>query len=369
MRERSVRGAARTGRPRFTSTVTDRSVARSATTVGELLERWFELVAVGWSPATVRHTRSVLRCQLLPHLGDVRLGDLSAERIDVLYAELRARGRQRGQPLAPGTIKRVHVVLHSALAQAMRWGWIWDNPADRAHRITAIAREPEPPTVEELTTLLDHVRARDPAFHVLLVLAATTGARRAQLLALRWRDVNLEVGRIAFCGGWVEGEHGPVLTATKTKRRHAVDVDDMVSALVDDHRRRCLAHAGGEFGRDAFVFANDADGSVAWKPNWVTKTFLRYQRELGVRAFRLHDLRHFMATQMLDLGIPLTVVARRLDHRRVSTTLDFYSHVITGRDRFAAERLARALYSRQEDEQTLGLTIPPPAAHARRHDS
>ena len=60
----------------FAATVTERSVVGWATTVGELLERWFELVAVGWSPATVRHTRSVLRCQLLPHLGVLRLGDL-----------------------------------------------------------------------------------------------------------------------------------------------------------------------------------------------------------------------------------------------------------------------------------------------------
>ena len=72
----------------------------------------------------------------------------------------------------------------------------------------------------------------------------------------------------------------------------------------------------------------------------VTKTFVRYQSAAGLRPFRLHDLRHFMATQMLDLGVPVTVVARRLDHRRVSTTLDFSSHVITGRDRFAAEGLA-----------------------------
>lgn len=117
------------------------------------------------------------------------------------------------------------------------------------------------------------------------------------------------------------------------------------------------------------MFANDTDGCCPWKPNWATKTFLRYRRELGMRAFRLHDIRHFLATQMLDLGIPLTVVARRLDHRRISTTLDFYSHVITGRDRFVAERLASALYSRQEDEQTLGLAIPPPAGHGRRHDA
>jgi hypothetical protein len=48
--------------------------------------------------------------------------------------------------LKPGTVQRVHVVLRSALAQAMRWGWIWDNPAERAHRIEVVSREPRPPT-------------------------------------------------------------------------------------------------------------------------------------------------------------------------------------------------------------------------------
>ena len=98
----------------FAAAVTDRSVAGSAATMGELLERWFALAASSWSPATVRQTRSVLRCQLLPHVAHVRLGDLNAEAIDRLYAGPRADGGQRGQPLAPGTIKRVHVVLHSA---------------------------------------------------------------------------------------------------------------------------------------------------------------------------------------------------------------------------------------------------------------
>jgi integrase len=132
-----------------------------------------------------------------------------------------------------------------------------------------------------------------------------------------------------------------VLTATNNRRRHAVDIDDTVAALLVEHRVRCFGDAVAD--RDGFVFTNDAAGRIAWKPNWVTKTFLRHQRALGLRAFRLHDLRHFMATQMLDLGIPVTVVARRLDHRRVSTTLDFYSHVITGRDRFAADSLAAIL--------------------------
>jgi hypothetical protein len=104
------------------------------TTVGELLERWYAVASPGWAPTTVRQTRSVLNRLLLPHLGSVMVGDLTTADIDTLYTSLRANGSIVGQPLAAGTIQRVHVVLRSALAQAMRWGWIWDNPASSAAR-------------------------------------------------------------------------------------------------------------------------------------------------------------------------------------------------------------------------------------------
>jgi hypothetical protein len=74
----------------------------------------------------------------------------------------------------------------------------------------------------------------------LLVLAAFTGARRAQLLGLRWHNVDLATKRVSFSAGWVEGPDGPVLTATKTKRRHVVVLDPAtVSVLVDLAADRC----------------------------------------------------------------------------------------------------------------------------------
>jgi integrase len=63
--------------------------------------------------------------------------------------------------------------------------------------------------------LLDYVAERDAALHALMVIAAFTGARRAQLLGLRWRNVDFEHSRLSFTAGWVEGPNGPVLTATK----------------------------------------------------------------------------------------------------------------------------------------------------------
>jgi integrase len=93
----------------------------------------------------------------------------------------------------------------------------------------------------------------------------------------------------------------------------------------------------------AFVFSSDSDGSRPWHPNWVTKRFIAWRRAAGLEVFRLHDLRHFMATQMLAAGVPIVTVSQRLNHARASTTLNVYAHAIPGGDRAAAETLAAIL--------------------------
>lgn len=309
------------------------SAGGADSTLSVLLERWFTVASRSWAPTTIRQTRSVVDRYLHPHIGSIPIGRLTAARIDELYAELADSGGAKGQPLSAGTVARVHVVLRSALAQAVRWGWIWDNPAHRTHRITVSKRELHPPTPAELETLLAHVEQHDPQFHVFLVLAAFTGARRAQLLGLRWDNVSLSNGRVAFRAGWVEGPNGPVLADTKTRRSHVVDLDPGTCAIV----ARYAATVGTPVG-EGFVFSDD-DGATAWKPNRVTKAFGRHRKAVGLRPFRLHDLRHFMATEMLEAGVPMVTVSRRLDHRRVSTTMDRYAHSVPGGDAQASATL------------------------------
>ena len=315
------------GLSKLTAEVRSEKTTGAASTMSELLEAWFAIASVSWAPTTVRQTRSVLDRYLHPHLGRYRVGEVTSALIDATYAGLRARGGVGGRPLGPGSLARVHVVVRSAFSQAQRWGWVWDNPAERAHRIVVPPRQMRPPTPVELARLLVHIGARDPMFHVFVLLAAITGARRAQLLGLRREDVSRTTMRLAFRSGWVEGPDGPTLAATKSKRSHSVDLDlATYAALVGD--------------RDAtgYIFGDDG-GAAAWKPNRATKTFVRYRRAAGVGEFRLHDLRHFMATEMLAAGIPLPVVSRRLDHQRASTTLNVYAHAVPGQDAYAAQAL------------------------------
>jgi len=79
--------------------------------MSDLLEAWFGIASTTWAPTTIRQTRSVLDRYLHPHLGDGTVGDLTAAEIDRIYALLRRRGGMQGQPLAAGTLARIHVVL------------------------------------------------------------------------------------------------------------------------------------------------------------------------------------------------------------------------------------------------------------------
>jgi integrase len=112
------------------------------------------------------------------------------------------------------------------------------------------------------------------------------------------------------------------------------------------HRSWARARArdvGVELRADAFVFSSRPDCTKPWRPNWVTKRFIAARCAAGLPHFRLHDLRHFMATEMLAAGVPIATVSQRLSHARASTTLNVYAHSVPGCDRIAAETLAAIL--------------------------
>lgn len=231
-------------------------------------------------------------------------------------------------------------VLHRALSQALRWEWIWTNPAAMASPPRVRRAAIHPPTPAQVVALLASVEHTDPTLHLLLRLAATTGARRGQLLALRWRDLELDRGAVAFTRALVMGPDGPVLAATKTDRTHQVELDQYTLDLVRTHHdHRVRGAAGG----DRFLSARDPAGRSPWPPSRATHAFIAARRAAGLPHFRLHDLRHFMATQMLAAGVPLATVAQRLNHARISTTVNVYTHAIRAGDRPAAETLAALL--------------------------
>lgn len=210
-----------------------------------------------------------------------------------------------------------------------------------------------PPTAAEVAVLLDFVGRTDRVFALFLTLAATTGARRGELLALRWSDVDLAEGSVAFQRSLVEGPDGPVVVPTKTRRAHRVALN---RSSVDALRAHRTATPDGDLA-SRFVFSSE-EGTQPWHPNFVTKHFIELREAAGLRHFRLHDLRHFMATEMLNAGVPVPIVAARLAHQRASTTLNVYAHAIPGGDQAAADLLWHRVMTAERTAQPTQEAAP-----------
>lgn len=302
-------------------------------TFGQLLDRWVAARAVDWSPKTLRERRATIRLYLAPDLGDTPAHRVRGADLDALYARLLARG------LSPATARKVHATAHTALGQGVKWGVVATNAADAATQPKARRAQISPPSPEDLGRALRAVEG-DPAFAALLRLAASTGARRGQLVALQWDDIDLEAGVVEFSRALAKGPNGWVVKGLKSDRPYRAAISADVVTALRRHRRiareRALA-ARCRLSGDAWVFSSELDGSEPWKPDSITQRWGRVRRRLDLGDVRFHDLRHFVATQLLAAGVDPRTVAGRLGHANPNVTLAVYAHFVPERDREAAE--------------------------------
>jgi integrase len=232
------------------------------------------------------------------------------------------------------------------LNQALKWGWIVTNPALNASPPRVNRPELEIPDVEVVNKIISFAQERNPDIACFLRLAAVTGARRGELCAIRWRDFDKN-GVLSIKHSIVDGNNDELIEkGTKTHASRRVAIDSVTMSVVDAQRERCEGRSkesGSKFSRNNFVFSGSSDGSLPWRPHRVTLTFGRLCKELGIEGVRLHDLRHFTATQMLAAGVPVKTVAGRLGHSNAATTLNVYAHALESSDADAAHLLGRIL--------------------------
>ncbi len=139
---------------------------------------------------------------------------------------------------------------------------------------------------------------------------------------------------------------GVYVRPTKTGGVRRVSITaQAVEALRAHYERAERTAAGHRRLVDAadFVFSNDPEAGRPWRPDLATRKWERLCAKAGVRKVRLHDLRHFVATELLTQGTDVRTVANRLGHARTSTTMDIYWGFVPARDRDAADHLEAIL--------------------------
>lgn len=299
------------------------------------------------SAKTAERYRELNANQIAPFIGEKTVQKLRTIDIEGWHADLRIRGRKDGKAgISNRTIGHAHRVLSKALSEAARHDLVAKN-------VASIQGAPSVPDDEEVVILSPEQLTALPAalnghrLHARGMTLVYTGLRRGELLALRWHRLDLEAKKLKVEETLEETKaHGLRTKIPKTKNsRREITLPDIVVDVLRDYRRQQLearmALGAGRLPDDALVFPAEEGGFDA--PDAFSKAWRDFADKHGMPGIPLHALRHTHASQLIDEGVDVVTVSRRLGHASPAITLRIYAHLFRKDDGKAAAAINAAL--------------------------
>ena len=332
---------------------TGEHVDPSRMTVRQWLITWLATVQQEIAPGSHHRYSIIVQQHLIPALGHLPITKLSPAHIQSFYNELTTTGRRdnRAGPLAPRTRQHIHRVLSAALSRSVEQQVIARNPADVfKRRLPKVERkEMAVLTPEQSGTLLD--ATRPTPLYVPVMLALATGMRRGEILALRWRNVDLDRGIVRVTESLEQPKGGLRFNPPKSGRGRIITLPASAVEELREHKRAQQAEHLLKVGvrqNGTTLVCMRADGKPT-TPLGLSNMFFKFIRKLqDVPTLRFHDLRHTHATQLLMAGVHPRIAQERLGHSTVALTLDLYSHVTATMQEDSAAKIDAAFRGRSK---------------------
>jgi len=330
---RTVRGGKRDAQRMAASLeVGPGSSSPAGRSVEDVLDAWIDQNIDTWAPASSRDQQSRVRSIKQDKIARIPIAQLSIADVERWHTRLRRAGMQ------DAGIRNQHGALSAAFGQAMRWGWVSQNVVAMAQRKTTKKQPRGVMSLDDVRAAIAAAAEFDPAAALALRLAAMTGARRAELAALRWTDVDddgmltidsaIEV--IRHPGAARELNDAP----TKTGNARTMTLDPDTLNAIWELRREREPYGPWMFGVGPDLVPPD---HIGW---WWT----RARKNSGIdMKWRLHDLRHWSATVSIGQGHDVRTVAGRLGHSNPAMTLRVYAHAFAAADQALAAGLGDLL--------------------------
>lgn len=326
---RKVQGVLDAGGDPFPETVNVRDFA----------PRWLDhKESSGVRPRTLKRYKGLLTHDVLPVIGSMRLDRVKVGHVRNVLDKAAARG------LSPRSVQHVRAVMSGLFGTAVRWELIPANPVKGVETTSAPRAELEVPTADQAMAVLEAAKGTQWATPILLSIAS--GARRSEVLGLKWSEVDLDKRRIQIVRNLqrVPGEGLRFFEPKSARSRRLIVLPPFAVAPLkawkaDQAERRLTIGAAWN---DLGLVCERGDGTPL-DPDSFSHAVKRLMAKAGLpKATRLHDLRHGLATALLEEGVDVAVVSAVLGHASPGFTMAVYQHVREGMAEQAADAIERA---------------------------
>ncbi len=314
-------------------------------TLEGFLKHWIDIVEGTLSPRTIEGYQTIIK-RVNPQIGRKQLHKIGTVDLQGYLTFLQGEdGHFKGKGgLSPLTVIHHARLLHRAFRDAVKWGLLPRNPANDLVVPKAEGKEIKFMSEKEIHDFLEAAKETDyyDIFHCFIY----TGARRSEMLALRWSDFDQEHCSLSISRTLHQlHDTSFVFRQTKSaKGKRIVTLPQSTVEVLKHHKEKMFAQRL-EFNKvlsDNDLVFSLYDGSPI-RPDTVSRAWTILAKKMGIAASNLHSSRHTHASILLKLGIPAKVVQERLGHSTISITLDIYSHIMPGLQEEAAKRFDDAL--------------------------
>jgi integrase len=345
-------------------------------TVAAWLPEWLDRKAKeGRKASTIEGYRLVIEGRLIPEIGTVRLGRLSRQQVQAMLDRLKAsqqRGRGKGhRNVSAGTVRGVHRVLRSALADAKKAGLVSHNVAEDLSLPAVPKHDPLALGIDRVRLWLAWVDGEGDRLSALWHCCATYGPRRGELLGLRWEDVDttsklihlrqtvLDVTGEHLCARCAQVHHNVLFDTPKTEAGArvwplvpAIEAALLTHKLAQDAEREAY---GPDYSDHGLIFCNPEGGPLS--PDYVSDGFGRAFSSSGAakgldRVPPLKALRSTAVTLLHEQGVPLETIARIVGHSSTQVTKKHYLSISAESVRDELASIAESLSSGGSDRRS-----------------
>ena len=299
------------------------------------LDKWLdEYMAATLRSSTLNGYRRSLELHVKPHLGAKPLAKITAADLRSLYRTLQETGRvspREGQSpgLSGRTVHGIHTTLHHALKTAMEQNLIPNNPAAEVGPPKFDGTPMKILTESQLDAFMKAIE-KDEFWHDFFYTAVTTGLRRGEICALRWKDLDTKLGTL-HVRRTLHKEKGKPYTTGDTKTyagTRKIVLPPSTAQLLRERKKAALTE---------WIFPNPLDPEQPTAPSTAYNRLKALLKEAGLPDIRFHDIRHTFATHTLSSGVDAKTLAGILGHTKASFTLDTYTHTTGDMQKRAAE--------------------------------
>ena len=251
--------------------------------------------------------------------------------------------------LSAKTIREYHRLIHTVLDQALKEGLVTVNVADRATPPKVEQRDVNYFQPEQVAAIREALEQEPIKWRALVHLLLITGARRGEILGLKWDKVDFNSNQVYICNNILySADVGIYEDTPKTERsKRYVSLPTETMQLLRQYKAWQNAERLrlGEYYQDkGFVFAQDTGGPM--HPDSVTTWLTRFSKRHGLPHVNAHAFRHTMASMLYFNGVDSVSISKRLGHAQVSTTANIYAHVMEAADKKNADILADVFLKR-----------------------